>query len=200
MTGASSKKKQAHFKNDNLLEALGSVPSSVGSNTVAEFSKIGGDIVTALIGGIPKSGELRPNQEINFSHDQTFEKPTEQPRIEFRPAQPSVDTSRVEAETRQQIEAVRAELKALISSLKNLHQEVQSAVTEEVVNPGVYHINFYDQLRMFIRVLREQIEDSRTWLAASSSRKKKLGYWGMYKKHGTTFGLSSERTLATSAG
>ena len=201
MNSAASKKKQAYYKNDNLLESLGSIPSSVGSNTVSEFSKIGTEIVSALLGGSPKSGELKPNQEISFNeveqHAPVKEQPVSTPHVEFRP---HTDTAAVEAETKHQIEAIRAELKGLIASLKNLHQEVQTAVTEEVVQPGVYHLNFYDQLRTFIHVLRLQIEDSRTWLAAFSNRKKKLGYWGMYKKHGTTFGLSNERTLATSAG
>mgnify|MGYP001592197026 FL=1 len=95
---------------------------------------------------------------------------------------------------------IRAELKSLMASLKNLNKEVQNAVTQEVVNPGVYHVNFYEQLRNFIKVLRQQIEDSGAWLASFNTRKKKMGYWGMYKKHGTTFGLSNERSLATSAG
>ena len=200
MIGASQKKKQVHYKNDNLLESLGSIPTSVGSSTVSEFSKIGTDIVSALLGGMPKSGELQPNQEIRLGNTPEAPKAETQAKIEFHPAPQPQEHSRIEAETRQQLDAVRAELKALISSLKNLHQEVQTAVAQDVVQPGVYHINFYDQLRTFIHVLREQVEDSRTWLASFSTRKKKLGYWGMYKKHGTTFGLSSERTLSTSAG
>lgn len=197
MVTAASKKKQTHHKNDNVLEALGSVPTGVASNTVTEFSKIGSDIFSALIGSQPRTGELKPNQAIEFGEKQP-EQPAVQPaRVEAYP-RPNVDA--IEMETRKQLEAIRAELKALISSLKNLHQEVQTAVAQEAVQPGVYHINFYEQLRTFIKVLRQQIEDSRTWLAAFSSRKKKMGYWGMYKKHGTTFGLSSERSLATSAG
>ncbi len=195
-----TKKKQAHYKNDNLLETLGSIPSGVTSTTVTEFGKIGGEIANALIGSLGKSGELKPNQEITFGGEQpaeTPEQPRIQPMVEFRPRP---DHTAAEQETRQQLEAVRAELKALIASLKNLHQEVQTAVSQDVVQPGIYHVNFYEQLRTFIKVLREQVEDSRTWLSAFTTRKKKLGYWGMYKKHGTTFCLSSERTLATSAG
>lgn len=195
-----SKKKQNHYKNDNVLEALGSVPSSVGKSTVSEFSKIGGDIVSALIGGIPASGELRPNQTIELGDKQPEKHVAVQPvRVEAHP-QPKPNMDAIESETKRQLDAIRAELKALIVSLKNLHNEVATAVNQEVVHPGVYHLNFYEQLRTFIKVLREQVEDSRTWLASFSTRKKKMGYWGMYKKHGTTFGLSNERSLATSAG
>lgn len=192
-----TKKKQLHYKNDNVLEALGSVPSSVGSNTVAEFGKIGSDIVSSLLGGAPRSGDLAPNQAIEFG-----EKPQETivPQPVHVEALHKPNASLIDMETRQQLEAVRAELKALIASLKNLHQEVATAVAKEDVDPGIYHLNFYEQLRTFIKVLRLQVEDSRSWLASFGGRKKKMGYWGMYKKHGTTFGLSNERSLATAAG
>lgn len=197
MIQGSQKKKQTHYKNDNVLEALGSVPTSVGSNTVAEFGKIGSDIVSSLLGGMPKSGELQPNQTIEFN-EKTPEPVAVQPirhEVQHRP-----NADKIDMETRQQLEMIRAELKSLMASLKNLHNEVSSAVSSEVVNPGIYHLNFYEQLRTFIKVLRQQVEDSRTWLASFNTRKKKMGYWGMYKKHGTTFGLSNERSLATSAG
>ncbi|MEK7532811.1 MAG: DUF5660 family protein [Patescibacteria group bacterium] len=197
MLQSSTKKKQTHHKNDNVLEALGSVPTSVGTNTVAEFSKIGSDIVSSLLGGMPKSGELQPNQAIEFGGPAPEPEAPQPMRVE---AQHRPNASVIEMETRQQLEMIRAELKSLMASLKNLNKEVQNAVTQEVVNPGVYHVNFYEQLRNFIKVLRQQIEDSGAWLASFNTRKKKMGYWGMYKKHGTTFGLSNERSLATSAG
>lgn len=199
MMQSAPKKKQVSYKNNNVLEALGSVPSSIGTNTVTEVGKIGTDIVTALLGGTPKSGNLEPNQVIEFGQQKTEvqPQPVSAPRLEV---QPRPNVSELEAQTRQQIEAIRQELKELAKSLKGLHQEVQSAVSEEPVNPGIYHMNFYEQLRSFIAVLRQQIEDSRSWLSTHNTRKKKMGYWSMYKKHGTTFGLSSERSLASSAG
>lgn len=197
MIQASAKKKTTHYKNDNVLEALGSVPTSVGSSTVAEFGKIGTDIVSSLLGGMPKSGELQPNQTIEFG--EKAPEPVAQIPVRTE-VQHKPNAEKIDMETRQQLEMIRTELKALIASLRNLNQEVQSAVNQEVVHPGVYHLNFYEQLRTFIKVLREQVEDSRTWLASFNTRKKKMGYWGMFKKHGTTFGLSNERSLATSAG
>lgn len=198
MIQGSSKKKQTHYKNDNVLEALGSIPSGVGTNTVMEIGKIGSGIVDALLGSVPRSGNLEPNQAIELGNQPTVEQaPTQPIRME---ATPKPDISMIEMETKKQIDAIRAELKQLIASLKDLHQEVQTAVTQEDVDPGIYHLNFYDQLRTFIHALRQQVEDSRSWLASFHSRKKKMGYWNMFKKHGTTFGLSNERSLATSAG
>jgi len=191
-----AKKQVGSYKNDNLLEALGSIPSGIGTQATQEVGKIGADIITSLFGGTPRSGDLEPNQAIEFGLQQ--KEPINAVRLESHPTKPNV--SELEPQPRQQIDAIREELKALAKSLKNLHTEVQSAISQEPVNPGIYHMNFYEQLRSFIAVLRQQIEDSRSWLTTFNTRKKKVGYWGMYKKHGTTFGLSNERSLATSAG
>jgi len=57
-----------------------------------------------------------------------------------------------------------------------------------------------ERISSILKLLREQVDDSRTWLSLHTNRKQKRGFWGMYKKHGTQFGLSNERTLATQAG
>ena len=195
------KKKSISYTNDNILEQLRSVSSDVPASTIDAATKIGTDVLTSIFGGAPQMGELRPNEAISLGEPQVVE--VEQPivhapRLEVHEAKPNV--SELDMQTKQQVEAIRVELKAIAQSLKGLHQEVQTAVETAPVDPGIYHINFYEQLKSFLKLLRVQIEDSRSWLHASNSRKKKLGYWGMYKKHGTTFGLSNERSLATSAG
>lgn len=201
MTQTIPKNKPVGYKNDNVLEQLRGVGSDVTANTVDVAAKVGENIFAALLGNAPiTSGEMRPNQTIELTaQTQEVAKPepqSEVPKMEV----PQASTDAVMEQTRQQLEAVRQELKALSQSLKNLSKEVQSAIETTPVDPGIYHINYYDQLRIFIRVLRQQIEDSRAWFSMSAGRKKKMGYWGMYKKHGTTFGLSNERSLATAAG
>lgn len=194
------KKKSISYTNDNILEQLRSVSSDVPASTIDAAAKIGTDVLTSIFGGAPQMGELRPNEAISLGEPQHVEvEPViHAPRVEAHAMTPNV--SELDMQTKQQIEAIRVELKAIAQSLKGLHQEVQTAVETAPVDPGIYHLNFYEQLRSFLKLLRVQIEDSRSWLHASNSRKKKLGYWGMYKKHGTTFGLSNERSLATSAG
>ncbi len=194
------KKKSISYTNDNILEQLRSVSSDVPASTIDAATKIGTDVLTSIFGGAPQMGELRPNEAISLGEPQHVEvEPVVQaPRVEVHQAAPNV--SELDMQTKQQIEAIRVELKAIAQSLKGLHQEVLTAVETAPVDPGIYHLNFFEQLRSFLKLLRVQLEDSRSWLHASNSRKKKLGYWGMYKKHGTTFGLSNERSLATSAG
>mgnify|MGYP001560895613 FL=1 len=95
---------------------------------------------------------------------------------------------------------MRTELKALSATIKQFTHEVDRAIRDEPIEPGIYHVNFYQRLRSLLLLLREQIDDSRTWLMVSKGKKQKKQYWGLYKKHGTKFGLSSERTMATQTG
>jgi hypothetical protein len=51
-----------------------------------------------------------------------------------------------------------------------------------------------------IRSARQKVEDSQSWMGAVKGKGAKRDYWGMFKKHGTTFGQSGERSVATSVG
>ena len=191
------KKKAPVYGNDNVLESLRGVGSSVGKTLVKDVvAQTGSDMLRSILGGSPKSGELQQNQAIEFTPS-SVETPTVQPRkIEsFRPA-----LRREDAEVKQKIEGVRAELKALSQSIKNLRQEISKTVLDTPVDPGIYHLNFFEHLRSYLQMMKEQVDDSRTWLMAANNRKAKKGYWGQFKKHGTSFGLSNERSIATSAG
>lgn len=186
------------YTNDNILEALRDLSGGVGKTVAKDVAgKVASDALASLFGTPIKQGEMHQNESIDFPVER-------QPRMhlrrpEVRPAEKVVFHE--DPQVKQQLDAVRAELVALSKSIKSLNIEIQKAVAETPVNPGVYHVTFYEKLRAVLHILREQIDDSRTWLSLSTQRKqKKLGYWGMFKKHGTTFGLSNERSIATSAG
>jgi len=104
-------------------------------------------------------------------------------------------------ETSKKVEEIVVELKRLITASEELKVEFrQVAVEQRIVNPGKYHLNFFEWLLSIIRLARMKIEDSGAWLSAFQSKKAKKQYWAMFKKHGTTFGLSNERVVATQTG
>lgn len=104
------------------------------------------------------------------------------------------------AKAKEQISAVREELKKLIKSISLLQKETQKAVDQEIVNPGVYHQNFLEQLKQALIFLRARVEESAAWLTTFNKRSKKQGhYWTQAKKSGTKYTLSGERSSATQA-
>jgi hypothetical protein len=104
-------------------------------------------------------------------------------------------------EINEKLQQIMAELQRLISSSKELKLEFADVnVDAPPPQAGEYHLNFFDWLLLTIRTAREKVEDSGAWLNAVKGKNKKKGYWGMFKKHGTSFGLSNERSIATQAG
>lgn len=100
------------------------------------------------------------------------------------------------------IQEIIVELKRLTATSQVLHVEFAQVIVQEqkIVNPGKYHITFFEWLLSIIKMARMRVEDSSSWLAMFKSKKSGKGYWNMFKKHGTTFGLSNERVVATQTG
>jgi hypothetical protein len=191
-----SRKPNPYVIGDNVLETVRSIGSHVGKvvqNDIAQ--QIPNDILRDIFGTSQSQKEVHQNETIDIPEKQSNRQPGTYPES----MRPVIDADM--RETKEKLEAIRNELQMLAKSIKGFHQEVEKAILEMPVNPGVYHINFFEQLRSFIQLLRETLDDSRVWLQAfNTNSKKKRGYWGQYKKHGTTFGLSNERSLATQAG
>jgi hypothetical protein len=203
---SSKPKRPVNYTNDSILEAIRDLSGGVGKTVTKDLAgKVGSDALTSLFGSLPRQGEMRPNQAVTIPERQARQEPRPErshPAV-GRPEMSPVSRPIIREDQQKlavQIESVRQELKAIAASIQSLNAEIGKAVQAVPVNPGIYHANYFDHLKSILKVLREQIDDSRSWLAMHSDRKKKKGYWGMFKKHGTSFGLSNERSLATSAG
>ncbi len=104
-------------------------------------------------------------------------------------------------ETSMVLQRLKEQVTILEKSNKGLVAEMSKVKVEQVPEKsGIYYIRFLEWLLTVVRQMRMKVEDGRTWLASFTQKKKKMGYWKMYKKHGTTFGLSQERSLASQTG
>ena len=103
---------------------------------------------------------------------------------------------------RRQITEITDQIKKEVVALKNtesaLMQEVKD-IEKEVINPlpekpGVYHIRFLELILNMVRTIRLKMGESRTWLDAMTSKRKKRGslFAARSKKMGTQYSLSQE--------
>lgn len=189
---------------DGFLEALRDLGSgfvdSVAHDVVGGVAQQAYNQITGKNGG-----ELKPNQTIDFQELRQREE--EQKSRNFRQdfldlrRQEKLIWSQQEQQTKLQISAILQELKKLALATKNLAKEVDVAANQVPVEPGVYHINFFEKLRETIILFKKKIEESATWLSACNQRAKKRNYyWGQVRKSGTKFMLSHERYMATQTG
>lgn len=192
------------------INKKGSKKKGISDNFLEILRELGeGTIDTAVdqITGRKRSGELKPEETIELEQFAREEIEKERFAQEFEREildihrQEKLVYSKEQQEIKLQIKAIQDELKKLASSTQGLAKEVEVAAKQVPVEPGVYHLTFFEKLRQIIIQFRQRIEDSRTWLAAFNQRAKRRSYyWFHYKKSGTKFSLSPERYMATSAG
>lgn len=202
----SLKKKKRQEIIDNPIEAISNLTSdftqSAGQDLFSGMAKSAADQIFGT--NSSSIGELSPNQELQMdtlnqngieSNEilsyQSLRKNTERSVFSYQESE----------KVKQEISQLLKEIKLLIKSTRELTGEVEKAVMEQMpADPGTYHLNFYEWLILMIKSLRERVDESASWLRMFKSKKKQKQYWNMYKKHGTSFGLSSERNIATQVG
>ena len=191
----------------------------------AEFLRqfFGMDIPTEHADGAEKQAQ-QPTQEQNpnaqkhieifnfLNHQKTSSEKPKAHAEASRPREAAIDYHREIAksreraskgetrEMRQNIEQIKVELAKLVESSQVLKLEFAEVAVEQTVNVGQYQLNFMEWMLAVIRSARQKVEDSNAWLGTVKGKGAKKGYWGMFKKHGTTFGLSGERAVATQVG
>lgn len=193
------KKKQTSYTNDSVLESLRDLGTGITKTVAKDVIVRGASDALSSLFGQPAGGDLKPPTPIVEAFpERNLNRPMQARRPEIY--KPFISDKREEPGIKEKVAEVRAQLVGLAATIKKFNREVERAVEEIPSRPGVYHLNFLERLRGVIMTLRQQIDDSRSWLNLWSKRRQKKQYWGMYKKHGTSFGLSSERSVSTQAG
>ena len=192
--------KQKGFRSDSLLEAL----RGFGGETTKTFEQ---DFFKKLPEDFLKQTGLRPqDQQKPYSEELRYREENEQWQSKLRQSevvrhQEKLVFSSRDQETKKQVTVLLQEVKKLSGAVQNLDKKIQVAAIQAPVEPGIYHVNFFEKLISFIRMLTRKVEDAAVWSSAHASKgKKRSHYWGKVKESGTKFMLSQERYMATQAG
>lgn len=218
-TVKTSQKNKKQTRSLEGLEALREFPNAFSQTVKQEGKNLLTDAfrqITSLERDVKKfSGELKAGESVDLKSvkaQNTYEPPAYPETRPYR--QPNIDYHReftalrevrvVREDTRQiqvRIEQILFELKSLTRSSQELSiQFAEVSMEQTPEKPGEYHISFFEWVFSAIRRARERIDESQTWLALFKSKRTQRSYWNMFKKHGTTFGLSGERVVATQTG
>lgn len=197
---------------DSLIESLRSI-SGGASDSLKEdlFKGIPEDFLSQMFGQEkPKaraSGDLIPGQTLEFS--QALEDQKEENKVlkakfthesQLRTQMENQNKQKTQ-ELKLEMQAVMQEVSALAISTTQLSYETQVAALQSPVNPGVYHVIFFEKLRETIQSFRKKINNAVVWIQASNKRaQKKQGFWGQVSKSGAKRLLSQEDYIQRSAG
>lgn len=208
-------KKQKNAKQTvDSIEAIKELPKEV-KNTL--FDQAGKDLLSDLwsqmLGTETKSsslaseankrgGDLNPGQEIDLKQEI---KAAVEPAInyvrEIIHAEKKVQVED-QRETKARIQEILIEIKKITVSSKELAIEFKDVEKLDTIpaNAGKYHTNFVEWVLSMIVTARKRVESAVNWTQAMKGKKNQKQYWSLFKKHGTSFGLSGERVVATQVG
>lgn len=208
---ADQKKKTQQLRTkQNVLESLKDLGLGAGSQTGDFLKNTSEDFFKELM-GIPvsqpkRSGELAPGEsfqmnEVMNGKDEENKKLKKQISLE---RQLSSDERRVSEEKRNELRvelhALMQEVQKVAESTENLAEVTQVAMMTAPAEPGVYHLNFFQNFLDYLMSFRKRIDYTTAWLQSSNKLAEKKNYWNMYKKKGSSFLLSPDHYLQRSAG
>lgn len=199
----SSSKSKPNISNKNPLEALRDLGSSTVSSTTDEFKKIGSGMFDQFFGG-RDFGADNAKEFDKFNQESAQKAPKKQ---EFRLFNYNeyYEKELVKRQIKELSDLIKKEIemiKKADASLLNEVKDIQNLVLVDSLpdKVGIYHIRFLEVVLNILRTLRQKIGESRTWLQALVSKKKKRGslFVTRSKKQGTAYSMSQELQNARS--
>ncbi len=210
MDNKQSQKPQKTVKRSSVLENLKDVGGNTGKTLKKDLAQgVSEEFINQLLGRKPEkkySGDITPGESLEFEdvfsgrREQTM-KLEKQLSLERKLREEErVKSERKGNELRMQLKAIIEEVAALAQNTQELAEEVQIATMQAPIEPGVYHIIFFEKLLEFIKSFRKNIGQAKVWLQSSNKRAQKKNYWASYKKHGGKFLLAADHYVSRSAG
>jgi hypothetical protein len=209
MTDQKKKSQQLRTK-QSILESLKDLGTGASTQTGDLLRNTSEDFFKELMGlSVPKlkrNGELAVGESIQMSEvmsgkDDENKHLRSQISLERQLASDEQRVSHKKSdELKVELQALMQEVQKVAASTENLAEVTQISMMTAPVEPGIYHITFFQNVLEFLQSFRKKIDLAATWLQSSNKRAEKKNYWNMYKKKGSSFLLSPDHYLSRSAG
>lgn len=201
------------IREKNLMEAGAEAVTKASSAVVSELQEEWRVSMRQMLGLEDKArqqaqlveGELKEGEEVSFAKAREKHAHIE-PGIEYAREIIHAESTHLKQENqelRQRLVEIHTELRKITEASKELavaFEDVSKETMNVTVEPGKYHVNFFEWILMTIQSARERIESASTWINAISSKRAKKDFWSLAKSHGTSYSLSSERVVAQQVG
>ncbi len=209
-----AKKKSKQF-GGSFVEQLKSIGSSVTDSLSTDVVKGAAQGIFEQLIGNTKSGNTPKEETLDTSAiekmiaqreqaaaQEADQNAREEERAIFthNKSKEKVLFSAVDEKLKKEINQVRQDIVMLVKSMGKVQEQIEKAVIQEIVNPGIYHKNFLQNLRVWIVQMQKSMGDASAWLSMSTGRQQKGSFWANTKKHGNKYSMSQERQSAMSVG
>lgn len=193
----SSKIKNQNDPAKNPLESLHDLGTSTAKNTADAFGKIGGGMLDQFFGGQDDHEDDNIGSEFNFKKEVSKAKGKKQ-EVKIFNYQEYYETTLIKKQIQELTDAIKKEIEMIKKSDSSLLNEIRDVekltINDLPEKPGIYHIRFLELVLNILRTLRAKVGESKTWLQALMSKKKKRGslFVVRSKKQGTQYSMSQE--------
>ncbi|MCL4375024.1 DUF5660 domain-containing protein [Patescibacteria group bacterium] len=198
-------KTNAQQSKKNPVETLKDFGGSVAKNTATAFKDLGMGIFDQMLGNYEDDTDRDLQLEEESAH-RNEKKPHLPQRKEFTlfNYQEYYESRVVKRKIKELTELIHKEIALLKKADRSLLNDVRDienlAINSLPENPGIYHVRFLEIVLSILQNLRAKVGESRTWLKALVSKKKKRGslFAAISKKKGTQYSMSQELSTARS--
>ena len=213
--------KKASLHERDKVEGFSDSFNSIGTDVVDSVAQTGKDTMNDLwmqFFGAEKTGkkqgdELQQGQEFTVSdsnqkasedNEKEYQKQYIEPGLNYKSeilhGEQKISKEEEQAE-KYRIEELMNEIKKLVSTSAQLEVQFKQVTnSQRIVRTGKYHVGFFNFVLGLVRQAQRKVDSSRAFLATVHGKKKQRGYWNMFEQHGTSFGMSNERNVATQTG
>ncbi len=210
MSNDKKKKAQNAARTANVLESLKDLGADLSSTASEEFLKKTPQAFIDQLFGLPTSGrvsgEIAVGESINMTEIMSSKDGTQkvEKQLHFERKIYAEEKEFVESKTNElkmRLNAIMEEVVVLTQTTQDLAKETQIAAMQAPIEPGIYHLIFFENLLKFLKSFKKKINEASLWLQSANKRASKKNKWGAnYKKHGAKYLLSGEHYLTRSAG
>lgn len=159
-----------------------------------------------LLGQFSHEDDDNDTEKLGKANEATKEKKQVGTRKEFSifNYQEYYESKIIKDQIKQLTESIKREVALVKKADKSLMGEINdiSKLTLDSLpeKTGIYHVRFLEIILSLLQTIRAKIGESRTWLTAMVSKKKKRGslFASLSKKKGTQYSLSQEMSSARS--
>lgn len=196
-------KTKSGLTNKNPLETIRDFGSSTVQSTTNEFKKIGSGMFDQFFGN-GDYGYSENSQETNKFNPKELAKSSKKQEFKVFNYNEYYENELVKRQIKELSEMIKREIEMIKrsdASLLNEVKDIQNLTLDSLPNKvGIYHIRFLEIVLNILRTLRLKIGESKTWLQALVSKKKKRGslFVTRSKKQGTLYSMSQELQNARS--
>lgn len=189
----------------NPLESLKDFGTSTVKNVGSSFKDLGTGMLDQFFGGFEDddNDEMMGKEFQPHSKEQKVS-PKAKKEANIFNYNEYHESVLVKKEIRQLVEQIRKEIEYIKKADKSLLNDVRDiekiAIDSLPEKPGVYHVRFLEIVLRTLQLLRQKMGESKTWMQALMSKKKKRGslFAVRSKKAGTQYSMSQELSNARS--